>query len=222
MAPRAPSRVVLNRRRAARPAWLCSRFLSSAAPRGELAPPVPFSQRFRLIRKNGGAIGPEACQTSRSALVGVFMPRQLTQKLGGAGPGAGARLLHFPIFPERACIFGKVTWLHHKVGTRPDFGRVSRGASAASGRPTSHAGGPADPVGTRPVLRWARGDPRPPMRLGVMTCNAATRAAGPPTNECAECGHPHLSRSRHRRTSGWADQSSTLRHLQAAWQDSCI
>ena len=114
-------------------------------------------------------------------------------------------------------------WLHHEVGTRPDFGRVSRGASAASGRrPTSHAGGPADPVGTRPVVRWARGDPHSPLRPGGMTCNAATRAAGSPANECAECGHPHLSRSRRRCRSAWTDQSSTLHHLQAAWQNAFI
>ena len=113
-------------------------------------------------------------------------------------------------------------WLHHKVGTRPDFGRVSRGASAASGRPTSHAGGPADPVGTRPVVRWARGSPRSPLRPGGMRCDAATRAAGPPTDECAECCHQHLSRSRRRRTSAWADQSSRLHHPRAAWQDVCI
>ena len=113
-------------------------------------------------------------------------------------------------------------WLHHKVGTRPDFGRVSRGASAASGRPTSHAGGPADPVGTRPVVRWARGGPRSPLSPDGIRYIAATRAARPPTDECAECGHPHLSRLRRRRTSAWTDQSSTLRHLQAAWQGACI
>ena len=104
----------------------------------------------------------------------------------------------------------------------PRLWPISRGASAASGRPTSHAGGPADPVGTRPVVRWARGDPRSPLRPGGMRCDAATRAAGPPTDECAECCHQHLSRSRRRRTSAWADQSSRLHHPRAAWQDVCI